>query len=104
MATSLEWPQDIWTLLLQSVPVDKAREIYAALSLDQSSEYDTVKTAILNVNELVPKVYQQKFRGSTKGDTQTYVEFALEKEILFDRWCASMGVEEDFKKLRELMI
>ena len=104
VVTSLEWPRDIWTLLLQSVRVGKARKIYAALSLDQSSEYDTVKTAILNAYKLVPEAYRQKFRGSTKGDTQTYVEFAREKERLFDRWCASMGVEEDFKKLRELMI
>ena len=67
VATSLEWPRDIWTLLLQSVLVGKAREIYAALSLDQSSEYDTVKTAILNAYELVPEAYRQKFRRSTKG-------------------------------------
>ena len=80
--------------------VGKALEIYVALSLDQSSEYDTVKTAILNAYELVPEAYQRKFRGSTKGDTQSYVEFAREKERLFDRWCAFMGAEEDFKKLR----
>ena len=104
MATSSEWPRDIWTLLLQSVLVGKAQKIYAALSLDQSSDYDTVKTAILNAYELVPEAYRQRFRGSTKGDTQIYVELAHEKERLFDRWCASMGVEEDFKKLRELMI
>ena len=99
MATSLEWPQDIWTLLLQSVLKGKAQETYAALSLDLSSEYDTVKTAILNAYELVPEAYRQKFRGNTKGDTQTYVEFAHEKERLFDRWYAFMGVEADFKKL-----
>ena len=52
----------------------------------------------------MPEAYWQKFRGSTKGDTQTYVEFVDEKERLFDRWCASMGVDEDFKKLRELML
>ena len=67
VATSLEWPRDTWTLLLQSVLVGKAWEIYTALSLHQSLEYGTVKTAILNVYELVPKAYWQKFRGSTKG-------------------------------------
>ena len=66
VATSLEWPPDVWTLLLQSVLVGKVSEIYAALSLDQSWEYDTVKTAILNTYELVPEAYRQKFRGSTK--------------------------------------
>ena len=104
VATSLEWLRNIWTLLLQSVLVGKVWEIYAALSLDQCSEYDTVKTAILNTYKLVPEAYRQKFRGSTKGDSQTYVEFACEKERLFNRWCASMGVEEDFKKLRKLML
>ena len=42
VATSLEWPWAIWTLLLQSILVGKARQFYAALSLDLSSEYDTV--------------------------------------------------------------
>jgi len=46
VATSLEWPKDAWTLLLQSVLVGKAREIYAALSLDHSSDYETVKTSV----------------------------------------------------------
>ena len=32
------------------------------------------------------------------------LEFAYVKKKLFDRWCASMGVKENFKKLRELML
>jgi len=104
VATSLEWPKDVWTFLLQSVLVGKAREVYAALSLDQSSNYDVVKSSILNAYELVPEAYRQKFRDSKKGDNQTYVEFAHDKERLFDRWCVSMGVDSDFKRLRELML
>ena len=82
--------------------VGKAQEIYAALSLDQSSEYEIVKAAIMNAYELVPEAYQQRFRESRKGSNQTYVEFARDKERLFDRLCASMGVD-DFKKFRELV-
>ena len=104
MATSLEWPKDVWTFLLQSVLVGKAREVYATLALDQSSDYDTVESSILNTYELVPEAYRQKFRESKKGDNQIYVEFAHDKEWLFDRWCASMGVGSDFKRLQELML
>ena len=103
VATSLEWPKDVWTLLQQSVLVSKAREIYAALSLDHSSEYETVKTSIMNAYKLAPEAYWQ-FRENKKGGNRMYVEFAREKERLFDRWCASMSVKEDFKKLRELML
>lgn len=31
VATSLEWPKDVWTLLLQSVLVGKACEVYSSM-------------------------------------------------------------------------
>ena len=55
MATSLNWPKDNWTFLLQSVLVGKAQE---TMSLDQSFDYETVKAAVLNVYELVPEAYR----------------------------------------------
>jgi len=43
VAASLEWPKEVWTLLLQSTLISKGREIYSALSVDQSSDYEEVK-------------------------------------------------------------
>jgi len=42
---SLEWPKEVWILLLQSTLISKAREVYSALSVDQSSHYEVVKGA-----------------------------------------------------------
>ena len=50
--------------------------MYSALSVDQSSVYRTVKNAILKAHELVPEANRQKFRGTKRGEAQTYVEFA----------------------------
>ena len=47
VAENLKWPKEHWTLLLQSVVIDKAREIYTQLSLEQSSDYEKVKELIL---------------------------------------------------------
>ena len=104
IATSLEWPRDVWTLLLQSVLVGKAREIYSSMSVEESSQYDHVKTTILKAYELVPEAYRQHFRSSRKQDTQTFTEFAREKEVQFDRWCSAKEVAQDFSKLRQLML
>ena len=60
---SLNWPKESWVLLLQSVLVDKAQEIYGSLSVEQSSNYEHVKEAILKAYELVPEAYRQKFRN-----------------------------------------
>ncbi|XP_065894244.1 uncharacterized protein [Dysidea avara] len=104
VAQSLKWPKDSWTLLLQSGLVGKARAVYSALSIEESSEYETVKTSILKAYELVPEAYRQRFRDSKKTDKQTYVEFGREKEMLFDRWCLSKNVDKNYVQLRQLVL
>ena len=104
VAENVKWPREHWTLLLQSVVIGKAREIYTQLSLEQSSDYDTVKEFILKAYELVPEAYRQKFRDCRKEHDQTHVEFARTKEQLFDRWCSSKKVGSDHAKLRQLML
>ena len=104
VAENLKWPKEHWTLLLQSIVIGKAREIYTQLSLEQSSDYDEVKELILKAYELVPEAYRQKFRDCRKEQDQTDVEFAITKEQLFDRWCSSKKVGSDHAKLRQLML
>ncbi|XP_073785824.1 uncharacterized protein [Danio rerio] len=103
VALSLKWPKQFWTMLLQCVFTGKAQDIYSALTLEQSGEYETVKTAVLHAYELVPEAYRQKFRNLIKTENCTFVEFAREKESLFERWCTSMKVETK-EQLRELLL
>ena len=102
VATSLMWLKEVWMVLLQSVLVGKAREVYSAMTVEQSAQYD-VKQAVLKAYELVPEAYRQNFRNRRIQDKQTYT-FARDKEALFDRWCASKEVVKDFEKLRQLIL
>ena len=104
VADCLNWPKESWVLLLQSVLVGKAQEIYGSLSVEQSSNYEHVKEAILKAYELVPEAYRQKFRNYLKYDSKTHVEFAREKENLFNRWCHSKEIGQDFKKLKQMVL
>ena len=63
VAENLNWPKEHWTLLLQSVSIGKAREIYTQLGVEQSHHYETVKELILKGYELVPEACRQKFRN-----------------------------------------
>ncbi|KAJ8050516.1 hypothetical protein HOLleu_03747 [Holothuria leucospilota] len=92
LGEQLKWPRDKWSILIQNNFKGKAQEVYSALSIEDSMDYDKVKKAILQAYELVPEAYRQKFRKNRKADTQTYVEFAYQKERHFDRWCASKKV------------
>ena len=93
VAENLNWQKEHWTLLLQSVLIGKACEIYTQLGVEQSHHYETVKELILKGYELVPEAYRQKFRNCKKDSIQTHVEFARNKEQLFDRWCCSKKID-----------
>ena len=104
VADSLNWPKENWVLLLQSVLVGKAQDIYCSLSVELSSNYEHVKEAILKAYELVPEVYRQKLRNYLKYDNKTHVEFEREKENLFNRWCHSKKVGQEFQKLKQMVL
>ena len=104
VAQSMKWPKDAWTLLLQSGLVGKVRAVYSALSVEDSGQYEVVKMNILKAYELVPEAYWQKFWNTKKTDKQTYVEFGREKEMLFDRWCLSKDISQNYLQLCQLML
>jgi len=63
-------------MLLQSILIGKAHEVYSALSIEQSEDYEVVKREILKAYELVPKAY----RWIKCKEEQTYMEFARQKD------------------------
>ena len=65
--------------------------------------YDNVKGAVLRAYELVPEAYRQRFRSLKKTSGQTYVDFAREQKILFDRWCRACKAD-DITLMCELMM
>lgn len=100
---ALNWPRDVWPLLLQCKLSGKAQEVLSTLSLDDSLNYDIVKATVLHGYELVPEAYCQKFRRHTKSTIKTFVKFAREKESLFDKWCLASKVKT-FESLHELSL
>ena len=104
VASNLKWPKDYWPSLLQTVFVGKAREAYTALPDDKCNDYDNVKQAVLKAYELVPEAYRQKFRSWRLTGSQNHVEFAKEKERLFEKWLKSNEVDKNFDKLKQLIL
>ncbi|KAF7690179.1 hypothetical protein HF521_011983, partial [Silurus meridionalis] len=64
IAIALNWPKDVWSFLLQCKLIGKAQEVCSSLSLEDSLQYEVVKTTI------------------------------LQKETLLDKWCASSKVND----------
>ena len=102
-ATTLSWPRDHWTILIQTVLKGKGALVYANLSVEDSRDYDLVKKTVLAAYELTVEGYRQQFRNIRKSPEKTYVEFANEKFRLFKKWTESCFVN-DFDSLCNLII
>ena len=59
----------------------------------------SIKKNILKGYDLVIEDYRQKFGNCKKLDDQNNVEFAREKELLFEKWLTSQEVTKMFNKL-----
>lgn len=57
---------EVWSTMLQSVLTGKAAEVYSALGVAESSDYEHVKSVIFKAYEFVPEAYRQKFRKYKK--------------------------------------
>lgn len=66
VAAAFCWSKEVWCLLLQCKLVGKAQEVCSALTLEESLQYDVVKTTVLHAYELVPEAYRQCFRNHKK--------------------------------------
>ena len=71
--------------------------------MEDSLDYEIVKTTVLRAYELLPDAYRQKFRSCKKSPDRTFMEFAREKATLFDQWCTATKTT-DFSSLRELVL
>ncbi|XP_063586255.1 uncharacterized protein LOC134763618 [Penaeus indicus] len=98
------WPQDKWVLLIDSAFIGRAQEVFSALDLAQSQNYNVVKQAILSVYKKVPEAYRQEFRNSRKIAGQTYVEFIRRKDLLCRKWVESQLSSREYEQLIELFI
>ena len=104
IAVQRNWPKDQWSTLVQTSFTGKARDVYAAMSLSDSQNYDIVKREVLKAYEWVSERYREKFRGWQKRDYVNHMEFAREQKLWFDRWVSSKNVDKDYDKLEELIL
>ncbi|XP_033942524.1 uncharacterized protein cep104 isoform X1 [Pseudochaenichthys georgianus] len=100
LAEARDWSDVERTLLLQCVFTGKAQEAFAAMTAEDSSNYQLVKAAVLQAFELVPEAYRQRFRLLRK-EKQSHMEFARDLTTSFNRWCVSSQVKtlEDLQEL-----
>ena len=100
-ANHLKWLREQWVWLLKPKLTGKAAK--SVRHLENTSDYEVVKQAILDAFSITEEGYRQAFRDLTKKSIQTYLEFASEKSRAFLKWLKSARVNT-FDQLVNLMV
>ena len=74
LAHSNKWPKESWCQRLAPELTGKAFEVYANLSLDEATDYETLKKAILLKYEVNAETYRAKFRNRERKTGETIRE------------------------------
>lgn len=96
----MNWLKNNWPMLLQPSYTGKT---CTALSIEDSADYNLVKSAILKNYERVPKAYHQKFRNYRKIDAQMCQVFTR-KNTYFDRWNAMRNIKTNYKNFKQIVL
>ncbi|XP_037776259.1 uncharacterized protein LOC119573219 [Penaeus monodon] len=101
IAKHFNWPEEHWVWLIKPKLSGKALKVCE--NLNDNTDYEEVKCAILAAYSITTEGYRQAFRNMNKSSSQTYVEFASEKLRAFRRWIKSASVN-NFDQLCNLVV
>ena len=89
-----EVKREKWVFKLAAHLVGKAQEAYAALSLEESRDYERVKGAILRRFDITEDSYRQRFRSTRKKEDESHRELLVRLNHLAGKWMASYETRE----------
>ena len=103
-ATSQKWHKENWATNLSALLQGKALDVYALLSVDQSGDYDVLKTALLHRFERTEDGFRQRFRACRPESTETFQQFRVRLCSYFNRWLELSSVPKTYDGMIDLMI
>uniref|UniRef100_A0A3B3HUH3 CCHC-type domain-containing protein n=1 Tax=Oryzias latipes TaxID=8090 RepID=A0A3B3HUH3_ORYLA len=91
IAAACRWQKVDWVFHLIPLLTGKARSAYVHMDVEDSSEYDKVKTAILCKYNVNPETYRQRFRSLDVNLDESPKELYARLKELYVKWIQPQG-------------
>ncbi|XP_047218926.1 uncharacterized protein LOC124866918 [Girardinichthys multiradiatus] len=94
IAAACRWPKADWVFRLIPLLTGKARSAYVHMDVDETLNYDNVKTAILKKYDINPETYRQRFCSLYVYPDESPKELYVRLKELFGKWILPRGVDK----------
>ena len=86
MMEAYEIPKQRWVFKLAPQLTGKGQQAYSAMSSEDATDYELVKTSILGRYNINQETYRQRFRAAKRKEGENYVELATRIMDLLKKW------------------
>ncbi|KAG1933522.1 gag-pol fusion protein [Pimephales promelas] len=91
IALACKWRRSEWALQLVPLLTGKARSAYVHMDIEETLDYDQVKSAILSKYAINPETYRQRFRSLEIEPDETPKELYVRLKELYEKWVQPKG-------------
>ena len=86
MMLAYEIRRERWAYKLAPNLTGKAQQAYAAMPTEEAGNYEALKVAILRRYDINQETYRQRFRQTSRKDSETYRDLAVRLMDLLKKW------------------
>ena len=104
LASVHKWPKSQWPVHLIPQLSGKRLEAYSSMSIIESTNYESIKKAILDRYGLNSWEYREKFRNCRQAVGETFREYSVRLTSYLNHWTEAESVNEDYTKLHDLLL
>ena len=103
-AVSLEWPIDKWALNLSALLHGIALDVYNRQPVNDTSNYDSLKEALLRRFVLTEEGFREKLRTAKPERGESFGQFMTRLEGYFNRWIELGHVDKTYQGLKDALL
>ena len=103
-AVSLEWPIDKWALNLSALLHGIALDVYNRQPVNDTSNYDSLKEALLRRFLLTEEGFREKLRTAKPERGESFGQFMTRLEGYFNRWIELGHVDKTYQGLKDALL
>ena len=103
-AVSLEWPIDKWALNLSALLHGIALDVYNRQHVNDTSNYDSLKEALLRRFLLTEEGFREKLRTAKPERGESFGQFMTRLEGYFNRWIELGHVDKTYQGLKDALL
>ena len=103
-ARSQRWDEENWATNLSALLRGKALEVYSWMALDQGTDYEALKRALLRRFRMAEDGFRVKFRSANPDSGEAASQFAIRIENYFTRWVDLSSAEKTYNGVKDLLL